>query len=1152
MPANDFVHLHVHSHFSLLDGNCQIDELLDTVQASGQDAIALTDHGNLFGVTHFFKEAKKRGIKPILGMEAYIASGSRFEHKKVQLEGRQKSTFHATLLAMDATGFANLMKLASTAYVDGFYYKPRIDRAAMKEFGKGIVCLSGCLAGEVNQAIMAERMDEAERTIREYREIFGAENFYLEVMNHHLDLEDQVRGPMAQLAVATNTPLVATNDIHYVHAPDWQAQDVALCIGTGKTESDPQRFRMRTHELYFKDTEQMRALFVDMPSAIKSTREIADRCDFELKFGNRWLPSFVSEKNLPPQDLFRSLCKDGIRRLYPNAGPEVQARLDFEIGVIEQMGFVDYFLITWDFIRYARENGIPVGPGRGSAAGSIVSYALGITQLDPLKYDLLFERFLNPERISMPDIDIDFCKDRRGEVIEYVQKKYGRDHVAQIITFGTMKARAVIRDVGRALDIPLADVDRIAKKIPNGPKDTLKDAVENDADVRALSEESDRNKRLFEVALKLEGNARHASIHAAGVVISDRRLEERVPLYRAQDDITTQWSMDILEEIGLLKMDFLGLRTLTIIQEAVQNVLLTGGPKIEIESLPLDDAKSYQMLTRGEAGGVFQLESEGMRDLLRRMKPDRFEDLVAVLALYRPGPLGSGMVDTYVRRKHGQEPVAYPHPSLEPILKESFGVILYQEQVMRIANVLSGFSLAEADNLRKAMGKKKPEILAKFKERFVEGAAGRGVKRETAGEIFDLIEYFAGYGFNKSHSAAYALITWQTAWLKANYPAPYMAALLSCEMFDIDKTVEYVEECRQMGIKVLPPDVNKSRSRFIVEGTSIRYALAAIKGVGEGGVEGLVKAREAGAEFKDLYDLASRADLQKLNSAALEAMIYAGAMDGMPGHRSQKLAILSEALSMGAAADRDRRSGQGSLFGMDDDVPDETKAPSTHLPATPELSDQERLQKEKDVLGFYLTGHPLDRHRSALKRFSSGTVQGIGKLEEGAEVTLGGMIASVRQVLIKQGRNAGQKMAILRFEDHTGSIEAVVFSELFAQLKDKIAPDRVVFLKGTVDQRREPASLRVGSLIELEQAAMTLSRRLTLEVDSGEGLDLVIPALHRVLRAHPGPLPVFFSLRTKDFGSVVVQAGDEFRVASTKPLVDELSRLLGTERVRLG
>lgn len=1151
MKPNDFVHLHVHSHFSLLDGNCQIAELLDTVQASGQDAMALTDHGNLFGAVAFYRECHKRDIRPILGIEAYIASASRHDRKKVVRPGHTKSTYHATLLATSRLGFENLMQLSSAAYVEGFYYKPRMDKDILRAFSKDLICLSGCLAGEVNQSILNGRMEEAEETIREYQQIFGSENVYLEIMSHGIAEEDRAREGMKELSRVTGVPLVATNDIHYIKADDWKAQDVALCIGTGKTEADPDRFKMATHELYFKDTRTMAALFADTPQAIASTREIADRCQIDFKFGNRYLPAYPPPTEESPEQFFRRICQEGTEQRYPVMTEAVKERLAYEIDVIISMGFVDYFLITWDFIKYARDNGIPVGPGRGSAAGSIVAYALGITQLDPLHYNLLFERFLNSERISMPDIDIDFCKDRRGDVIKYVEQKYGRDNVAQIITFGTMKARAVIRDVGRVLDIPLSEVDRIAKKIPSGPKDTLRGAMETDAEVQRLYQESEQTRRLFDVALKLEGNARHASIHAAGVVISDRPLKERVPLYRSGDDITTQWTMDVLEEIGLLKVDFLGLRTLTIIKEALENVRLTTGKLLDIAEIPLDDTKTYTMLAKGSASGVFQLESDGMKDLLKRLRPDCFDDLIAVLALYRPGPLGSGMVDSYVRRKHREEPILYAHPSLEPILKESLGVILYQEQVMRISNVLSGFSLNEADNLRKAMGKKKPEVLAKFKERFVEGAKANKVPEKVASEVFDLIEYFAGYGFNKSHSAAYALITYQTAWLKANYPVEYMAGLLTCEMIQIEKTAEYIEECRSMGIRVLPPDVNKSFARFSVEDGSIRFALAALKGVGEGAVNSMVAARESGAPFRSLYDFCERIDLRATNKGTIEALIHAGAADSLAGNRAQKCAVIEDAMAVGLAAAKDKRTGQGSLFAAFEEEEDANPVAPKGMPALPEFEEADRLAKEKNILGFFLSGHPLNRHRSAIMRFSNASIANLRKVGEGQKITVGGMITAVRALTIRNGRSAGQKMAVLRFEDFSGACDALIFSELYPSLIDRVQTDKICFLTCEVDRRREEPSLTVAELIDLNDARHILSKRVTLGLCEEDDLEMVLPAVHRVLRESPGSLPVFFEYKTRDLGEVLIQAGDGFKVKVTPQLLTELEKLLGTERLRL-
>jgi DNA polymerase-3 subunit alpha len=1146
----DFVHLHVHSDYSLLDGSCQLEALLDRTKAEGMDAIALTDHGNLFGAVHFYKAAKERGIKPILGIEAYLAAGSRFDKSKAEEPGRRKkSTFHATLLARTTEGFQNLVRLSSTSWIDGLYRRPRMDRDALREWGRGLICLSGCLAGEVNQAILAGEMEGAERIIREYKELFGSENFYLEVMNHGMPEEDQVRAALVELGRTTGTPLVATNDIHYLDAPDWEVQDVVLCIGTGRLVREEDRYKMSTRQLWFKNADDMHAAFADLPQAIAATREIADRCSAEVALGRRYLPSFPPDPGETAEATFRRLCEAGLARLYRDVTPAIRDRLEYEIAVIVKTGFVDYFLIVWDFIRFAREQGIPVGPGRGSAAGSLVSYALGITRIDPLRYDLLFERFLNSERISMPDIDIDFCWQRREEVIEYVTKKYGTDRVAQIVTFGTLKSRAVIRDVGRVLEVPLIEVDRIAKKIPNGPSDTLEAALKNDEEVQRLYAASDENRRLFDIALKLEGIARNMSTHAAGVVITDVPLTERVPLCRSGDDVVTQWTMDVLEDIGLLKMDFLGLRTLTVIERAVRSIEKRTGAPFDVEALPLDDPLTYRLLQQGRCAGVFQLESDGMTELLKRLRPDRFEDLIAVLALYRPGPLGSGMVESYVKRKHGEEPISYLHPMLEPILKETLGVILYQEQVMRIANVLSGFSLNEADALRKAMGKKKPEILAKYHEQFLKGAERNGVPARVAAEIFDQIKFFAGYGFNKSHSAAYALITFQTAYLKAHEPLEFMAALLTCEMEWIDRTVGSIDELRAMGLKLLPPDVNKSYASFTVEDGAIRYGLAAIKGVGASAINVLTAARDAGGPFKSVFDLCERIGAQALNKGVLEALVGAGAMDGLSGNRAQKLAILEDALAVGASAERDRKSGQISLFAALDGEDAEDGASGQALPDLPELAEDVRLQREKDALGFYLTGHPLNRVQSALRRWSTCEIKRLSALTDRAPVTVGGIIRSVRLRPLKTGASAGSKMAVVELEDMTGVTEVTVPPKLWLDLGDRIVEDRIVFVKGEVSWWRERPNIRLASLIDLADAPVVLSSRVIVRLDGGDELEDQLATVKRVAREHAGPAPIVVELKSPEFGIVQVLAGDECRVKISAILLENLEKALGVDRV---
>ncbi|MFT7619003.1 MAG: DNA polymerase-3 subunit alpha [Planctomycetota bacterium] len=1149
MSNTDFVHLHVHSHYSLLDGSCRFDDLMTRAKEIGQDTIALTDHGNLFGAISFFKHAKKHGIKPIIGMEGYMAQDSRHDRKKVK---SGKNNYHVTLLARNNQGFSNLIKISSAAYTEGFYYRPRLDKALLQEFGEGLICLSGCLGGELIQTIRTDGMEAAESKIGEYQDLFGKENYYIELMDNGIDIQVEANIKLLELAERTNAPIVATNDVHYVHQQDYEAQDVMLCIGTGKLRSDPNRFKMGSRDLYLRSGDEMAACFPNHMAAIENTRIIADRCNVEMDFNNRFLPKFDTPDGYTSEEYFEYLCRKGINELYPEGGDAVEERLQYEMGVILKMGFVDYFLITWDFIRYARDHGIPVGPGRGSAAGSIVAYSMGITRVDPLKYDLLFERFLNAERISMPDIDIDFCKDGREQVIDYVGQKYGRKNVTQIITFGTMAAKGVIRDVGRALNVPLSEIDTICKKIPSGPGITLPKSLENDEELRQLRDANDETKELFSIALRVEGAARHCSVHAAGVIITDAPLTDRVPLYKSGDTITTQWPMDVCEEIGLLKMDFLGLRTLTIINKAVKNIKKTCDLDIDIEAIPLDDSVTYDLFQAADTIGVFQLESSGMRELLKKLKADCFDDIIAILALYRPGPLGSGMHEMYCKRKHGEEEITYFHPMLEPILSESNGVILYQEQVMRIAASLAGFSLNQADALRKAMGKKKPEILAKFKQQFVDGAGENDVSEEIAVQTWEHIEYFAGYGFNKSHSAAYALVTYQTAWLKANYPTEYMAALLTCEMITIDKTVDYIEECKAMKIEVLPPDINHSYYEFNVEDSKIRYALGAIRGAGQNPVDLLAAARDKeGQHFTSLYDLCERVDTRVMNKGFIEAMIHAGALDTLEGNRAQKLAIMEDALKTGASAQDDLRSGQLGLFGMEELEEVAKSSGSSSMPDLPELAESERLQLEKGALGFYLSGHPLNAHRDSMEQFSNSNIKGLAHVPEKKEVIVGGIIRSVRLMLTKRGKWEGKRMAFIKLEDFSGTIDCVVFASVYQDIAQYIESDAILFFKGEVDTSRNEPNLKVSEVIPLEQAKSQLTRRVTLKIaaDEGESLDLQIVAIKRMLKENPGRIPIIFELSTERFGKVSVQAGNAFRVNPDQKLIADLESILGDRAI---
>jgi len=964
---------------------------------------------------------------------------------------------------------------------------------------------------------------------------------YLELQRNGCDGQEEVNQALLLIAAESGIPVVATNDIHYLEEGDAPAHEVHMCIGMGKTLKDGRRLRQESL-LCFRASEPMYTLFADVETAARATEEIADRCDLELDLHTMHLPAFEAPDGEDNVAFFRRLCREGAERRYGNPLPaNVAERLAHEQAVIEQMGFVPYFLITWDFVRFARSEGIPVGPGRGSAAGSIVAYSLGITSIDPLQYDLLFERFLNPARVSMPDIDIDFCKDGRERVIHYVRERYGGpDRVSQIVTFGRMAARAVIRDVGRVMDVPLRDVDALAKKVPNGPNATLSHALETDPDLRREVQGNEEYQRLIDVALKLEGLNRNASKHAAGVVIADAPLEAYVPLRRVGEDLTTQFTMDVLEDIGLLKMDFLGLRTLTILAKTIENIRAGGREPPDLERLPLDDGPTFEMLSAGEALGVFQLESSGMRDLLRRLRPDRFDDLSIIVALYRPGPMGSGMMDMYIERKGGREAVTYPHPLLEPILEETRGVVVYQEQVMRVANVLAGFELSEADNLRKAMGKKKPELLAKYREKFVDGCAAHGLARSRAEEIWAQLEHFAGYGFNKSHTVAYAFITYQTAYLKRHHPREFMAALLTCEMGDMDKVTEYVDEARRMGIEVRPPDVNRSHADFTVEGDDIRYGLAAVKGVGHAAAEAIVAAREGGP-YAHVFDLCERVDHRAVNRAALEALAKAGAFDGTGAARAHVHAVLDRAIRLGAEASADRSAGQLGLFGGGEVV--EEEAPD--YPEVPEWPDAQRMAWERELIGYYATDHPLARHERLLRRLAGATTKALADLEDRAAVRLGGMIRSPRTSVVKSGRNEGRRMAFFQLEDFTGTAECVVFSRAYAELADRITPDRVVFVEGRLDRAREEPSVQVDRIVDVEDAPREMAQGILVRLAQAhaEALD----GLRREVTASPGALPLVIEFRPEPGRLARVKAGPAWSVAAQDGLLDRLGALPDVE-----
>ncbi len=1165
MGQPEFVHLHVHSEFSLLDGACRIDALVKAVRREGMRAVALTDHGNLFGAIGFYQKAlKDGGVKPILGCEVYVAPRSR--HDRKDAHGGREAATHLTLLVRNEAGYRNLLKLVTLAYREGFYYKPRIDKELLAQHADGLLCLTGCRNSELSNLLLAGRTDEAAALADFYRQLFGREHVFAELQDHGLEDQRILLQRTLELARRLDIPPVATNDVHYLQREDASAHDVLLCISTGKRVDDPDRLRYPTDQFYLKTPAEMARVFDAVPEAVTNTLRAAEQCHVELTFGTHHLPPFAPPDGKSSSAYLRELCEEGLRRRYGEMTQAIRDRLDFELGVIEKMGFVSYFLIVWDFIRFSREKGIPVGPGRGSAAGSLVSYALGITSLDPLAYDLLFERFLNPGRKELPDIDIDFCQWRRGEVIEYVKEKYGRESVSQIVTFGTMKARAAIRDVGRVMGVDLPTVDRVAKKVPPMPPvkgsaldSWLRQSIENDPELAAEGRQDPRVARLFDAAIRLEGVSRHASTHAAGVVIGDRPLTEYCPLVVNGTEETTQYDMDALSKIGLLKMDFLGLQTLTVLDIALKLIERSRGVRIDLDAIPLDDPATYQLLQRGETKGIFQLESAGMTDLLQKMRPDRFDDLVAVLALFRPGPLQSGMVDTYVECKHGRKPIEYLHPALEPILKETNGVILYQEQVMRIANRLAGFSLTEADVLRKAMGKKMPEILARFREQFVGGAVKNGIPKDVASQIFDLIQFFAGYGFNKSHSAAYALVSYRTAYLKATHPNEYMAAVMTCDEGNTDKIVEYIEECRRLKIPILPPDINASQLHFAIEGEGIRFGLGAVKNVGEKAIDVAIEAREAGGPFRSLADFCDRVDHRAADRKVLESLIKAGAFDSLaagpvPARRAALFAGAESALRLGGRRQQDRRLGQMSLFGGDEPgrpAVGGTPELDAPLPDVPAWSEEELLLFEREILGFYVTSHPLAKHERILKTYSSHTLRQVRQLPDGEEVIVGGLATAFRSILIKKGRSQGQKMLALKFQDMTGQLEAVAFPQEMETFRDLLLPESVVFLTARVDGRREEPSLRINGVTPVDRATELLTGSVVVRLKAA-GLEAGrLEDLKQVIRAHPGSCPLYFEVTGHDGGRVTVRAGEACSISVTDAFLSQVERAVGREHVTL-
>src|SRR5499427_126614 len=1080
MGQPQFVHLHVHTDYSLLDGACETSELLDEASRQKMPAVAITDHGNLSAAANFFNEASKRDVKPIIGCEVYVAKGSRHDRgektngnggaDKAEAEPGMRGTNHLVLLCESPEGYHNLIKLVSAGFLEGFYYKPRIDYDLLAKHSKGLIALSACLRGAVNEAILEQKYDRARENAYRLRDIFGKGNFFLEIQDQGLEIEKTVNQELLRLSKETGIPLVATNDCHYLRHEDAHAQDVLLCIQTGKMMGDANRMKFGTDQFYFKSAAEMAKIFGEIPDALSRTVDIAARCNVKIERILNPFPEFQVPGGYDSASYFEKVVREGFSTRIPhlerlakegflrNSLAEYERRLTSEIEMIQKMRYEGYFLIVWDFIHYARAQGVPVGPGRGSAAGSLVSYALRITDVDPLQYNLLFERFLNPERVSMPDIDIDFCMRRRGELIEYVTQKYGRENVAQIITFGTMAAKAAIKDVGRAMDISYGEVDRLAKMVPPTLNIELKDALVQAPQLKAAVDSDDKLKDLMNVALRLEGLARHASTHAAGVVISPRPLIEIVPVYKtSRDEITTQYDMNALERVGLLKMDFLGLTTLTVLRDAVQMVEQNRGVKLDIDNLTLDDAGTYRLFSRGDTTAIFQFESHGMRDILRRYQPTRIEDLTALNALYRPGPIQGGMIDDFINRKHGKTKVSYELPQLQDILQETYGVILYQEQVMQIANRLASFSLGEADILRRAMGKKKKEEMAAQRAKFMAGCAKNKINEKKAEKIFNLMEEFAGYGFNKSHSCAYALLAYQTAYLKTHYPVEFMAALLTSEAGNTDKVVKYINEARGMSISILPPDVNESDLYFTPVGEAIRFGLAAIKNVGENTAKAIRESRVAQGEFKSLYDFCERIESRFLNKRVFESLIKSGALDSL-GARESLLASVDDALSTLQRASRMRESGQHGLF----------MAAAAPAPIPFELheagpwSEEERLASEYAMLGFYVSGHPLAKYASRLADLKAVTLDQIEGQRNGKEVTIAALIVGNRPMRSRKGA----RWAIFTIQDMTGIQELLAFPESFARLEQMMKPGQPLLMKVRVQVEE------AGTRLSLQEARL--------------------------------------------------------------------------------
>ena len=1144
---SNFVHLHTHSHYSLLDGAVTVEALIEEAKRQGMPALAITDHGNLFGAIEFYQLARKQGLNAIIGYESYLAPASRFDKKGTKSATEPYS--HLTLLVKNDTGYRNLIKLASIAYLEGFYRKPRIDKELLEKYKEGLIVLSGCLHSEMAQLALENKIDQAVQIAGYYKELFK-DDYYLEVQQHNIPEQTLAIKGFQEISRRTGIPLVATNDVHYLKKQDSKAHDILLCIATNKRVADQDRMRMRGSEFYFKSGDEMSQAFAELPEAVANTLKVADKCNLFLNFGDFHLPHFDPPDNKSTREFVNELAEKGIRARYPKDSEAARHRLETELKIIEKNGLIDYFLVVWDFVRFAKENKISVGPGRGSSAGSILAYVLGITDIDPLKYDLLFERFLNVGRKEHPDIDIDFSQFGRETVINYVRDKYGRTNVSQIITFGTMKARAAIRDVGRVMNIPLFDVDRIAKKLSS--IGTLAESLKADPELRQMIEEKKEIKEMFEISQKLEGLCRHASTHAAGLVIADKPLDNYVPLYFSNGIDTTQYPMEALQTIGLLKVDFLGLVTLDIIDRCLELIFNNRKIKLELDSLPLDDKKTYEMLSRGEAKGVFQLESAGMRDIAQKLKPDRIEDIIATIALFRPGPLQGGLVDNYIRCKHNPREITYVHPSLEALLKETNGIILYQEQVMRIANRIGGFTLEESDNLRKAMGKKIPEIMREYGEKFVSGAVKNKIPKATAEKIFEMMEYFGGYGFNKSHSTAYAMTSYRTAYLKANYPVEFLAAALVYNMSDTDKLLDYLEECRRLKIKVIPPDINVSFSDFTVKGDDIIFGLSAVKNVGAKAVSYIIDARNSGGPFSGIYDFCERVDLGRVDKLVIESLIKSGAMDNLPEHtkngkvnRNQLLQNLEQVMYICSQHQTEKRAGQLNIL-----QPADSKSGYRYpqLQEVPELNEEDLLSFEKESLGIYVSGHPLVKYEKLLKELSPVTIkQLLEKTPPIDNIKICGIISQVENIILKKQK--GSRMVAFKLRDLTGTINAVVFSEELSKFKGLVSENKIVCLKGRLDSRKGESVIRVKEVASIEDAYMIMPNCVVIDISLTGLEENIINGLKDVFLAHPGNCPVFLKVRTTENEVAIVKLSSDYSVSVSPRFREDIGELVGSDSI---